>query len=57
MYLFYGAFSINEINNGYEMHWDNLENEYISPRIKTTIKKCSKILADSYDTFEVIEES
>lgn len=54
---FLGAFSINYINNGYEMHWDNLENEYISPRIKTTIKKCSLILANSYDTFEVIEES
>lgn len=49
------ALSINEINNAYEMKWDNLENEYIAPRIKTTIKKCSKALADSYDTFETIE--
>lgn len=49
------AISINEINNAYEMKWDNLENEYICPRIMTTIKKCSKKIADSYDTFEVIE--
>lgn len=51
-----GAFSINEINDGYEMHWDNLQNEYVSPRLKTTIKKCSKSIADSYDTYEVIKE-
>lgn len=49
------ALSINAINNAYEMKWSNEENEYISPRIKTTIKKCSKKLADSYDTFETIE--
>lgn len=49
------AFSINEINDGYSLKWSNEDNEYIAPRIKTTIKKCSKKLADSYDTFEVIK--
>lgn len=53
--IFGCALSINEINDGYQMKWDNLENEYVSPRIKTTIKKCSKKLADSYDTYEVIK--
>lgn len=53
--IFNCAFSINEINDGYKMQWDNLQNEYIAPRLKTTIKKCSKKLADSYDTYEVIE--
>ena len=53
----FGAFSINYINDGYQMHWDNLENEYVSPRIKTTIKKCSLAIANSYDTFEVINEN
>lgn len=49
------SFSINTIHNGYEMKWDNDLNEYSAPIIKTTIKKCSKKIADSYDTFEVIK--
>lgn len=53
--LFNCAFSINEINDAYQMKWDNNENEYVCPRIKTTIKKCSKNIADSYDTYEVIK--
>lgn len=55
--LFNFAISINEINDAYQMKWDNLENEYVCPRLKTTIKKCSKAIADSYDTFEVIKTS
>lgn len=56
MYDYFGcSWSVNTIRNGYEMHWNNLENEYESPIIKTTIKKCSKVIADSYDTNEVIE--
>jgi len=49
------AISINQINDAYQMKWDNLENEYVCPVLKTTIKKCSKAVADSYDTFEVIK--
>lgn len=48
------AISINCIHDGYNMTWNNAINEYESPIIKTTIKKCSKKIADSYDTFEVI---
>lgn len=55
--IFNFAISINEINDAYQMKWDNLENEYVCPRIKTTLKKCSKEIADSYDTFEVIKTS
>lgn len=51
----FGAFSINKIKDGYQMKWDNLENDYVAPIIKTTIKKCSKAIADSYDTFETIK--
>lgn len=51
------AISINVIKDAYQMKWDNLENEYVCPIIKTTIKKCSKKIADSYDTFEVIKTS
>lgn len=55
--IFNCCFSINEINDGYNMKWDNLQNEYVSPRLKTTIKKCSLKIANSYDTFEVIKDS
>lgn len=49
------ALSINKVNDAYQMKWDNLQNEYVCPILKTTIKKCSKKVADSYDTFEVIK--
>lgn len=50
------AFSINQIQDGYKIKWSKEDNEYIAPIIKTTIKKCSKALADSYDTLEVIDD-
>lgn len=53
--IFNCAFSINKVKDAYQMKWDNLQNEYIAPIIKTTVKKCSKKIADSYDTFEVIK--
>lgn len=51
------AISINSIYDAYKMKWDNLENEYIAPIIRTNIKKCSKAVVDSYDTYETIEVS
>lgn len=48
------AICINEINDGYETKWDSDAQDFVSPRIRTTIKKCSKKIADSYDTFEAI---
>lgn len=54
--LFNCAFSINKINDAYSMKWDNNENEYICPIIKSTLKKCSLKLANSYDTYETINE-
>lgn len=56
-FLGFFAISINQIHDGYKMHWDNELNEYSAPIIRTTIKKCSKAIADSYDTFEVINIS
>lgn len=47
---------INEINDGYQIKWSNLDNEYVAPRIKTTVKKCNKYIGDSYDTYETIDE-
>lgn len=48
------SWSINRIKSGYDMKWDKDLNEFDSPIIKTTIKKCSKKIADSYDTLEII---
>ena len=53
--LFRCAISINTIKDAYQMKWDNNENEYVCPIIKTTIKKCSIDIANRYDTFEVIK--
>lgn len=52
--LFNCAISINKINDAYQMKWDNLQNEYVCPIIKTTIKKCGLNIANSYDTYETI---
>lgn len=48
------AILINKVNDAYQMKWDNLQNEYVCPIIRTNIKKCSKKIADSYDTYETI---
>lgn len=53
---FLGGVSINEINDGYNMQWDKDQNEYLAPRLRTTFKKCSLKIADSYDTFEVVQD-
>lgn len=52
--IFNCAMSINKINNAYEMKWDNLQNEYVCPIIRTTIKKCGIKIANCYDTYETI---
>ena len=49
------ALTFNKVNDAYQMKWDNLQNEYVSPRIQTNIKKCSINVANSYDTFETID--
>lgn len=52
--IFNCAISRNIIEDAYQMKWDNLENEYVCPVIRTTIKKCSLKIANSYDTYETI---
>ena len=37
------------------MKWSSNDNEYIAPLVETTISKCNKKVADSYDTFEQIK--
>lgn len=41
--------------NAEQMKWSANDNEYIAPLIETTISKCNKKVADSYDTFEQIK--
>ena len=48
------ALVINDVNNGYELKWDNNANEYVAPRLKTIVRKGNKSIIDSYDTFETI---
>lgn len=55
--VFNCAISINQIHDGYQMQWNNMINEYESPIIRTTIKKCGLAIAESYDTFEVIADN
>lgn len=45
---------IKEFNDTTQIKWDNIENEYISPRIKTIIEKGLKKVSQSYDTYETI---
>lgn len=48
------AILINEVNDGEQLHWDNLANDYIAPRIMTNIAKGNLSIIESYDTFETI---
>lgn len=50
----FGGFLFEDYFNAYEMKWDNLENEYIAPRIRKKISKYEKRFMESYDTFERI---
>lgn len=49
------AFFINRVNDGEQLHWDNLQNEYIAPRICTNLFKGNLSIVEAYDTFETVE--
>lgn len=46
---------IKSCYNAEQMRWSANDNEYIAPLVETTISKCNKKVADSYDTFEQIK--
>lgn len=48
------CWSKNVTISGYDLKWDNIANEYVAPVLSTTIRKCRKEVADSYDTDEII---
>ena len=51
------SFLIKIFHDGEQIHWDNLENDYVSPIIETSVSKMNKYIADSYDTYETINSS
>lgn len=55
---FFGrSYLIKKFYDGENIHWDNLENDYIAPLLSTTISKMNVDVANSYDTYEVINSS
>lgn len=58
MYDKFGCtWSVNVLRSGYDMKWDKDLNEFDAPIIKTTVKKCSRAIANSYDTLEIINNA
>lgn len=51
-----GGILFERYYNAYKMKWDNLENEYIAPLIRTKLSKYEKRFMLSYDTFERIRK-
>lgn len=51
------SFLIKTFHDGDLIHWDNLENDYISPILLTTFSKMNLEIANSYDTYEVISST
>lgn len=45
------GFLIKTFKDAENMKWSNDEQEHIAPIVETTITKCRKFIADSYDTF------
>ena len=45
------GFLIKTFHDAENMKWSNEEQEHIAPIVETTITKCRKSIADSYDTF------
>lgn len=52
--IFNFAVLLNKFNDGYNITWNNDAQEYTAPRLWTSIKKCNKVVADSYDTYEAV---
>ena len=50
----FGGILSEEYFDAYAMKWDNMENEYIAPRISKKYSKYEKRYMESYDTYERI---
>lgn len=52
---FFGrSYLIKVFRDGDNMHWDNLENDYVAPVLETSFSKMNIDVANSYDTYETI---
>ena len=50
----WGGILVEVYNDGYNIKWDQLQNEYVAPVISTKLSKYEKRFMQSYDTFERI---
>lgn len=48
----FGGILIEEYRDAYQMKWDQLENEYVAPRIRLKYSKYERRFMESYDTYE-----
>lgn len=46
---------IKTFHDAEQMKWSQIDNEYIAPKLETSISKCNLSVANSYDTFEQIK--
>lgn len=52
----FGGILSEEYFDAYNMKWDQLQNEYVAPRISKKYSKYEKRFMESYDTFERIKK-
>lgn len=52
----WGGILMEEYFDAYEMKWDQLENEYVAPRIRKKYSKYERRFMESYDTYERIRK-
>ena len=52
MYPFlWTGFLVKTFKDAENMKWSEIEQEHVAPIVETTVTKCRKFIADSYDTF------
>lgn len=51
----WGGILVEEYFDAYQMKWDQMENEYVAPRIRKKYSKYEKRFMLAYDTYERIE--
>lgn len=51
---FFGSIQIKTIVDGDDIHWDELEQDFVGETINTIIEKAQLSIANLYDTFETI---
>lgn len=52
----FGGILLEEYRDAYEMKWDQLENEYVAPRLSKKYSKYEKSIMQTYNTFERVKK-